>query len=101
MGGILDLSRRKIGLISKEIRNVCLDYYIDRIDREELKNQIKKIINMYQDCPGSIYQNVGMALVKWGKERAMLTDEEVLVLADEVDPRIRQAVENWRDKMLN
>lgn len=89
------MARRKRGPISKEIRNVCNDYSMDKIDREELKNYIKKIIDVYQDYPGSIYQNIGMALAKWGKERAMLTEEEIWALADEVNPQIKQAYYNW------
>lgn len=92
------MAKRRIGPISREIRNICSDFSNGKINLDEFKNGVSEVIMRYHDHPGNVYQNVGMALFKWGQEKKI---NDIMKIADEIEPEIKKSFINWASYMYD
>jgi len=88
------MGNRKRGPISKEIKCLCYELSNNKINENNFKEGIQKIINDYGET-GYILQGIGMAVQKWCGD-----NKQIWKLIDEVDIRIRKQFENWLKKMM-
>jgi len=70
-----------------------------RISDEEFKNGIREIIEDYGRT-GYVLQGIGLSIGRWLQGRNEREREMVWRLADEVDMKIRELFERWRDRMF-
>jgi len=92
------MARRRRGPISKAIKRLCSDLFHNRIDERQFKAELRAIIQTH-GATGYVLQGIGMALDKWSQGFGDAFKEKVWGLADEVDPRIRDLFEKWKQRM--
>lgn len=87
------MGKRKIGPVSKKIKDLCHGLSGGQISKNDFKKGIQGIIDEYGES-GYILQGIGIAIQKWYKG-----NEQVWRLVDETDSRIRKQFENYVEKM--
>ena len=90
---------RRRGPVSRRVRRLCHSYLAGRISDEEFKNGIREIIEDYGRT-GYVLQGIGLSIGRWLQGRNEREREMVWRLADEVDMKIRELFERWRDRMF-
>jgi len=80
--------------ISHHVKSICL-VYCSTTDLSLLKMQILKVIEVYKGKPGSIYQNVGLSLVKYLKKYCNSSNKEIKKILIEIEPKLLDAINNW------
>ena len=91
------MSRKKKGPITKKVRNLCYDFYNNRITDNDFKDGILKIIEEYGRS-GYILQGIGLAIMKWSTNKDELQKKKVWELVNDVDTRIIELLDNWAKK---
>ncbi len=89
--------------MSHEIANAvkrAVRRYCRTKDFEDLKIEILDIVEKYRHKRGSIYQNVGMAVVNHLRKICNLTNTEIEEIVKKINPEIWNAYKKWRDRWL-
>jgi len=90
----------KRGPLSKAIRNLCRELDQGVITKEQFQAKLARLIEQYKHIGGVVYQDVGLALDYWIRERHNDKTAEYWQLANQTDVRIRQAFECWQAVMF-
>jgi len=87
------------GPLSKAIRNLCYELDQGAITRGQFQAGLGDLINQYRYLGTIVYQDIGLALDYWIRERHKDRTTEYWQLADLTDERIRGAVQRWQRAM--
>jgi hypothetical protein len=101
------MTRRKRGPLAKEISKLYWRIYRGKgkkgetISNKEFVDSLKELYQQYKGSIPAINQCIGLAIdshARWMEEEER---ESIWKLACEVDPKIREAVENWHKKVAD
>jgi len=94
------MAKRKRGPISKRIRILCRRLLRCEISDDAFKEEIKEILDKYGSS-GYVLQGIGLATAKWIEGEDDYKKERVWRLLSEVDIRIKELYERWKEIMFN
>ena len=81
------------GPLSKAVRNLCDKY--GSLSASQFKTELQNLLARFSYLPGNIPQNTGLAFRYWIGQRHANEEKQIWILVDQVEPKIRQAVEPW------
>jgi len=94
------MGKRKRGPISKKVKRLCYSLFSGDISEEDFKNGIQEIIDEYSYLRHLCYQDIGLAVAHWTSHMDKIKMERLWKLVDEVNPRIKEAFEHWKNTSL-
>ena len=91
-----------MGELRSKVRRAIHKYLLNELTDEGFKNYIQEIIDEFEEkIPGlRVYQDIGMIVME-RESRKLRPDrfEKIWALLDQVNPRIREDLDRWKDLM--
>ena len=93
--------RRIYGPISKAIKGLCVRLLLMNGSDDDFKEGIRILLNKYSYLDELTYYSIALSLRKWTIDCGTKDTERIWHLTDQVNPKIREAWNNYEREFLN
>ena len=87
-----------MGELRSTVRSIIYRWLNQELTDQVLKQEIQKTVNKFGDIP-FVFQDIGLVVMSMKDGIGVERYERIFQLLDEVEPRIKKDLENWKKGM--